>query len=327
VFGPDSHGNGSRTLHPVFIVGCGRSGTTLLRLMLNRHPDLAIPGESHFIPELWATRRRFESGGVPNNERLVQRILSTQEVSWWGISQHAVFDQLPRHESSGFAGVVEAVFMAYAAGQGKQRWGDKTPIYVRSIPLIARMFPTARFVHLIRDGRDVALSYQSIPTGPTNIWEAACRWRRDVRAGRRAGRVLGTGRYLEVRYEALVAQPESQVRAICSFLSLSFDPIMLEPNPSDLEKIRPAWRFMHSRAGLPPTAGLRDWRREMALTDRLAFEAVAGETLSDFGYERHWRTIPLRYWVHAQRVVATLTLHDRVSHAKTELQHVLQPVG
>jgi Sulfotransferase family len=308
---------------PVFIVGCGRSGTTMLRLMLDRHPDLAIPGESHFIPDMWMMRSRYVSNGMLDVERLVRNILTTEEVAWWNVPEDAVWRRLRRLESPGFGGVVEAIFAAYADTQGKRRWGDKTPIYVTSIPLIAQLFPTARFIHLIRDGRDVALSYLSIPSGPDNVWQAARRWRRDVNAGRRAGRALESGRYLEVRYEDLVARPARQLRIICAFLDLSFDPGLLEADASALEKVRPSWRFIHARVELPPTQGLRDWRREMRVSNQIAFEAVAGATLMELGYERRYRTIPFSYRLRGLLGGGAAVAHDRASRAKTALQRAL----
>lgn len=309
--------------NPVFIVGSGRSGTTMLRLMLDRHPDMAIPGESHFIPEIWASRRRYMSGDLLDAQRLARHILSTEAVKWWNIPEEAVWQRLRLIENPGFADVVETIYLVYAEREGKRRWGDKTPNYVLSIPLIARLFPAARFIHLVRDGRDVALSFLSIPTGPDNIWQAARRWRRYVGAGRAAGRALAPDRYLEVRYEDLVSRPEGELGRVCAFLDLRFDSIMLNPGESTLLKIQPSWRFIHSRVVLPPTVGVRDWRRDMTLADRMAFETVAGDTLTEFGYERQISAIPFSYRVRGHLRMQALNLYEEASRAKKAMQRVL----
>jgi hypothetical protein len=193
-------------------------------------------------------------------------------------------------ERPSFADVIEAAFMANAAVHGKARWGDKTPIYVRSIPLLARLWPEARFVHLIRDGRDVALSYLSLHWGPSTIWSAARKWRRDVSAGIRDGQPLGTSRYLEVRYEALVAEPRATLEEICAFGRLPFDDAMLDPSErAGHETLAPdEGRPFHERSEgeLDPRA--RDWRIQMPEADVRAFEAVAGTLIDDLRYERRF---------------------------------------
>src|SRR5437867_5518897 len=208
---------------PLFIVGCGRSGSTLLRLMLDAGPEIAIPGESHFIPQLF---ERF--GGAADPDALASALMATPHFGHWKIPEGAVWERVRAIDPPTFADVIEAAYLANAGEHGKPRWGDKTPIYVRSIPLLAGLWPDARFVHLIRDGRDVALSYLSLHWGPSTISAAANKWRGDVTAGIRDGRLLGTSRYLEVRYEALVENAERELQRICEFADLKFAKEMLD---------------------------------------------------------------------------------------------------
>jgi hypothetical protein len=174
---------------------------------------------------------------------------------------------------------VRAVFAAYGAVYGKPRYADKTPHYVSHLPLLTERFAEARFVHVVRDGRDVALSLLEVPWGPDDLEGAAQHWRRRVLEGRAAG--LGYERYRELRYEALVADPERELRALAAWLELPYDPAMLDPAR------RPAavpYREHHGRLALAPTPGLRDWRREMSQADAARFEAVAGDALAELGY-------------------------------------------
>ena len=275
------------TAPPLFVVGCGRSGSTLLRLMLDAHPDIGVPAESHFIPQLW----RDHGGARPVDPRAIaSALVATPHFGHWKIPEDAVLRRVEGLDRPSFADVVEAAFMANADVHGKSRWGDKTPVYVRSIPLLARLWPEARFVHLIRDGRDVALSYLSLHWGPSTIWSAARKWRRDVSAGIRDGQPLGTSRYMEVRYEALVAEPRETLGAICTFARLLFDEAMLDPSGrAGHETLAPdEGRRFHERSerGLDPAA--RDWRTQMSKADVRAFEAVAGSLLDDLGYERRF---------------------------------------
>lgn len=259
----------------------------MLRLMMDSHDEIAIPGESHFIPRLWRLRSRYLSNGRLDAERLAADIMRTPFFQQWGIPQERVWRRVARLTSPSFTDVVEAFFLGYADEQGKTRWGDKTPIYVLHIPLLAVLFPEARFIHIIRDGRDVALSYFEFPLGPSNVWEAACRWRRDVTAGQRAGAAF-QGRYMEVRYEELVRDPRVVLEAICSFMAIAFHPRMLEYHQDAGARIqsRDDLTGFHKSVKRPPIVGIRSWREQLPPSQIRDFEAVAGPLLTDLGYER-----------------------------------------
>src|SRR5438094_522137 len=141
---------------PVFVVGVARSGTTLLRVMLDSHPDLAIPYESTIIPKLWARRNEL------SRTELMDLILESKCLRLSGISRQAIIAKVEELHSPSFADIIRAVFVANAQQHQKTRWGDKTPRYVEHIPLLASLFPSARFLHIIRDGRDVVLSLSSL---------------------------------------------------------------------------------------------------------------------------------------------------------------------
>jgi hypothetical protein len=163
------------------------------------------------------------------------------------------------------------------------------------LPELAKWFPEARFVHVIRDGRNVALSYLERPWGPSSIGEAALYWRSRVGRGRAAGKALGPERYLEVRYEDVVTDPEAEVRQICEFLSLPWRPEMLSYHKAAEEFIAQSHQpEAFSALVLPPTSGLRKWSTEMADRDVALFEAIAGGLLEDLGYERRHTTCPQR---------------------------------
>ena len=160
------------------------------------------------------------------------------------------------------------------------------------IPFLARAFPEARFIHLIRDGRDVALSYLDADFGVDSVGEAAIYWRRFVRKGRRDGRRLGP-RYREIRYEDLLADPETVLRSLCAFVEIPFDPAMLTYHrQADRILETTSHREHHERLHLPPTQGLRDWRTQMDGASLTLFEALAGDLLDQVGYERGVGRIP-----------------------------------
>jgi len=265
---------------PVLILGVARSGTTLLRVMLDRNSQLAIPDESYFIPQL-ADRHR----GPVDVEAFLDDLSRLPTLREWDVLPDAVRAHLRAGCTPGEA--IAAVYETYAEQQGKQRWGDKTPMYMEHLGVLERLFPEARYVHLIRDGRDGAMSFQSMPEGivtrswnyPRSAAAFARKWRTEVRAARRLGRRVGE-RYLELRYEQLVEQPEVELERICAFAGLPFEPDMVSyPGTLDLSA-----KPHHSRLSQPPTPGLRNWRSEMAAVDVSSFEQVAGDELAACGY-------------------------------------------
>lgn len=265
---------------PLVVLGVARSGTTLLRVILDRSPGIAIPEESRFIPLLARRHRgRVDTGRFRDDLRRIP------ELRRWRLDPDAVV--VPPGART--AAAIAAVFEAYAAKQDKPRWGDKTPMYMRHLPLLDRLFPDAQYVHLIRDGRDAAVSFLAMPEGtftrtwahPSTAGGFACQWRTEVEAARRLGARVGAERYFETRYEELVVEPEMVVRSICRFAQLPFEPAMLEYAGAVDVSDKP----QHQGLREPPTAGRRDWRRELTPTDTRAFEKVAGEVLSELGYE------------------------------------------
>jgi Sulfotransferase family len=266
----------------VFVLGVRRSGTTLLRVMLDRHSQLAVPDESFFIPQL-ADRH----GGGIDVESFVDDLRRLETLREWEVPVEEVRTRLRPGQPVGEA--IGAIFETYAARQGKARWGDKTPLYMQHLRLLERHFPQALFVHLFRDGRDAATSFLAMPEGlvttswahPRSAADFACQWRAEIEAARRLGARVGPRRYLEVAYEPLVAEPERELRRICEFVGLTFEPGMLDyPGQVDVSA-KPHQQSLKR----PPTPGLRNWRNQMSPAEVAAFEAVAGDLLRELGYD------------------------------------------
>jgi hypothetical protein len=159
---------------------------------------------------------------------------------------------------------------------------------MQQLPLLERVFPDAIWVHLVRDGRDAALSFLELPEGfagktwaqPRTAAQFAARWRTEILSARRLGRHAGD-RYLELRYEDLVARPEEELRRVCEHASLPWEEGMLDHTRVSDAANMPE----HRNLAQPPTPGLRDWRSQMSHEDAVRFEEVAGDLLRDAGYE------------------------------------------
>jgi LPS sulfotransferase NodH len=268
---------------PLIVLGVSRSGTTLLRVVLDRSPGLAIPDESFFVPLL--ARRHAKT---VERDAFLDDVARVPTVRDWGLTPEDVAASFLRPDMpTGEA--IAAIFEAYAERAGKPRWGDKTPMYMRHLDLLERLFPEAQYVHLVRDGRDAALSFLDMPEGsftrtwahPTTPARFACLWRKEITGARALGREVGSSRYLEVRYEALVADPTATVGAICAWAELPFEPAMLEyAGEVDVSAKQHQQRLL-----VPPTKGVRNWRGEMSAADIRAFEEIAGDLLAELGYE------------------------------------------
>ena len=268
--------------HPFFIVGSARSGTTLLRLILNAHPEVAVPPESRFITELWTGKSEVEL------RSFLDRLASHKRFQTWDLPIEAVAQEVGDVATIGYADAIRAAFSAYAHVNGKPRWGDKTPRYVEDLDLVAGLFPDARFIHLIRDGRNVALSYAHVPFGPKTVGKAADLWSKRVMAGREAAPRLGAERYLEIWYEDLVEDAAGETKDICEFLDLEFDPGMLDYTERARGSVLPRASMYNPRVTEKPQANVRSWQDSMRPGQVEVFEAVAGSTLSLLGYERRF---------------------------------------
>ena len=198
-------------------------------------------------------------------------------------------------------GVLLAFYGLYAAKQGKRRCGDKTPGYSTSMRAIEGVLPEARFVHIIRDGRDVALSVMARGLKERTVEELAQRWKRRIKRTRKQGGKVA--HYTEIRYEDLIADTEASLRRICDFLDLPFDEAMLSYHERAAERMSemsgelesaegrqalPAGHRseMHSATSQPPQPERTEkWKREMDPKDIETFEEIAGDLLTELGYE------------------------------------------
>jgi hypothetical protein len=262
-----------------FVVGSARSGTTLLRLMLNAHSEIAVPPESRFVVELYRS-------GKTSVDEFLSGLDRHPRYQAWELDIDAVRAQIGGGNTPSYRELVEAVYRAYAAQRNKRLWGDKTPRYVLDIDLLAGLFTNARFIHVVRDGRNVALSYADMPFGPKTVARAADRWKTRVRAGREGGRSLPPARYVELFYERLVAEPEQELKKLCSFIGVSFEPGMLEYGTLSRNEVQTRAQRYNPHVTERPTAGVRSWEQQMSPLQVAVFEAVAGDLLQELGYER-----------------------------------------
>ncbi len=290
-----------------FIVANPGSGTTLLRMMLDAHSQLAIPPETHFIVDVIQAARQIRKSRdrKPTAEELTAVLTSGRRWQDFHLDDEALRERMANAEGQTNAKrALRAFYELYAESQGKPRWGDKTPDYLLHIARIARTLPEARFVHLLRDGRDVALSRRrwreraGAEARPIAAW--ASQWKRWIEDGREQGQRAGN--YLEVRYEDLVTDTEPTLRRVCVHCELDFQPGMLDYHERAPDRLREMDQSLpaeegkgareashrqakHALTAAPPQRDkVYAWRTEMTVEDRAAFEAEAGDLLAELGY-------------------------------------------
>ncbi|MGH2963221.1 MAG: sulfotransferase family protein, partial [Solirubrobacterales bacterium] len=288
---------GRRKARAPFVVGMNRSGTTLLRMMLDAHPELTIPPETHFIPDLIKVGRE----GAATPEALLKVIVAQREWGDFGLTEDELLARFNAIGSLNAGDAVREFFAAYAERAGTPRWGDKTPRYVTRMRLIADALPEAHFVHVIRDGRDVALSVRDRTVKDYTVERVAQRWKEKISKARRDAPLLK--HYMELRYEELILDPERALREICAFVRLPFDAAMLTYHERSEDRLREMARELpaqggktelsverrmatHARTTEPPDPErVTRWRKEMSASERDAFESVAGDLLAELGYQ------------------------------------------
>ncbi|SHG53276.1 Sulfotransferase family protein [Jatrophihabitans endophyticus] len=271
---------------PIFIVGCPRSGTTLLSTMLHAHPRIAIPPETRFL--LPAYHDRAEFGDLTeraNRRRLAKRITGKgSKFRDLGLDKKRTIKRIVNGPPT-LGSAAGIVWREFARSRGKVRWGEKRPAYWREMDVVLRLFPDAQIVHLVRDGRACVSSLNQVEWWGRGSLGSMTTWALADQQLRRLGRRLPDGAYHYLRYEDLLADPVTQLSAVCGFLGEDFDEAMLDRTRSaaDIVPTRKTWHD-RVRGQLDPTR-IEAWRTALTPQEIGLFEYVAGRALRANGYE------------------------------------------
>lgn len=283
-----------RPSSPVFIVGTPRSGTTLLLYMLRSHPRLFFPDEeSHFIIPMYKLSNRYNRFQRRDDiERALVDMHTIRPVFFRGYTEQnemAIEHLAGAIQAAGCKSVAEAIDFVYSAMAnlaGKARWGDKTPYYALHLPTIMEMFPDAKVVNMVRDGRDVALSLleRRYDMDVYNVYFAAKYWEQYVTAVDVASRSCNKDSLLNIRYEDLLDNPEQTLKSICQFLGEEYFPTLIDfdkPKALDtnlLQKTRLIGQPLKS-------SNQGKWRTKMTARQINLFDRTAGGLLRSHGYD------------------------------------------
>ena len=276
---------------PLFIVGAGRSGSTLLRMMLISHSRICIPPETWYLMQLL---QRFDTR-APLSPKELQSVVTimTGHYRWpdMRIRDSELLEMTSKLDKPRLRDVVESVYLWHMNREKKARWGDKSPPYVAIVPQLALLFPGAKFIHLVRDGHDVAASFHKQRWyGPwlhanSKEWISAANYDYDWSRNRVDAQVI------RARYEDLVLDTERTLRRICEFIGEEFEPEMLSWQEHVDSSVPNRELSIHHKLKKPPSADdTHRWKREMSNRQIWITEAFMGSQLTKMGYERKFRS-------------------------------------
>ena len=305
----------------MIVLGCPRSGTTMLQVALHGHPRIAIPPETWLLVDAYRERQRFgdlrtDTGRAALADWLLTRRKLRDLKLAPGVLRQLVMDAPPTLGSA-----LAAVLGGYAQRFDKPRWGDKRPAYYRDVPALLRLFPDAQFVHLVRDGRDCVASLQRMPWWRQGTAAAVATWVEAIDYGARWGRRLGSGTWHELRYESLVAEPEHELRRLCAFLGEEYDDAMTRPGSTARIAV-PKRKHWHARtAGRMDDARTAAYRQGLDRADLALMERVAGDRLQRWGYPLEQVGSP---GPRALAGYARVAAHRRLAHRKQHVEDLLR---
>lgn len=305
---------------PIMVVGCPRSGTTLLQLMLHAHPRIAIPPETRHLLE--THRRRTKFGDLRkqrNRQKVADYITKRPKFKDLGVDRDLVRARIVDGPAT-VGSALGIVLQEYARRFDKPRWGDKRPLYLNHLPVIFELFPDAQVIHIVRDGRACVASLKRMPWWQGGSVTAMSRWVQSMRMGQKARSSLRPDQYLEIQYEQLVAQPRAELERLCAFLGEDFDEAMLAPQHLADQAV-PQHKNWHERTrGEVSTAPVNAWESQLERWEIATFEVVARKWMRQYGYTpvaRAWHAPPLRlleaaaHVVRRERTVAALRREDQ----------------
>lgn len=275
--------NDTSTSHqPFFIVGAQRSGTTLLRLILNAHSDVAIPEEARFLTPLLTKRYMLQSISGKDLERAIKYLRANEQFRLWNYDKQDFFNYLEPKESIELSALISKMFQSYAESEGKHYWGDKS-LFFDVIEQLDCLFPHSLFINIVRDGRDVFSSWRKMDNSKGHSAVIALDWKYKMSKIDDSLKYLPSNRKITIRYEDLLSSPEEIIKNICQFIGVSFEENMLNFYKSSHNYIGDH----HSKLifNAIDNSNTEKWKTMLSNSEIRHYEILNGEILRKYGYE------------------------------------------
>lgn len=275
---------------PVFMIGTQRSGSNLLRLMMNQLKNVASPHPPHILQRMFPLMENYGDLELDDNFKMliddVCRLVELNPVEWSGMS----FDRdivMSKAKERSLMSVYGAVYDLYADSQGASTWCCKSMANINYVDEIEKHFDHPKYIYLYRDGRDVALSFQKAVVGEKHIYNIAKEWA-DTQTKALKLRQMIDEKYIHcVSYEQLTQEPEETARSLCSFLGTDYVPAMLDFHKTNEARNAAKSSDLWGNVVSPIIQNnSKKYKKEMTSNDISIFESVTGHILDQLGYER-----------------------------------------
>jgi len=275
---------------PFFIIGAQRSGSTLLRSILVANQKIAIPPETFVLYKAFRKFRTHQHLDWKDLSRLIiSEFESHKNFGRWNTNLFPCYQaafQLPKKERS-LAKLIEIIYSQYIEDNNPtaEMWGDKTPYNTLYINWIYKLYPKAKYVHLLRDGRDAINSLLKLGWY-TNINDACWRWETSVRMAQKLKAKLEEDSFLEIKYEHLVREPQKEIKRLCTFLRIQFSPEMLNPQQTAGKIMKNTIATPQHKNILKPINSSRigNWEQELDASQKALIHRHIGKTLRRLKY-------------------------------------------
>ena len=275
----------SNAIKPIFLVGCPRSGTTLLQQMLDAHPDVAIAPETFFVRNFWLKRDRYGDLSQDRNyHQLVDDIIALPEFEEMELDPK-IYSTAAWGHSRNYADLFLLLLEQFARKNSVSNIGEKTPNHLLYMPTLQQFFPSARFVHIVRDPRAVVKSWQTVPWTTGSLTGDANVWRRYMATARQCPASIKSSLFT-LHYEQLVAAPEDTLKALCHFLQFEFSPDMLTYHQQKNLTVNPErepWKA-NAKKQLSQTP-MNSWQTELSSSMVTEIETATWPEMKYLGYK------------------------------------------
>ncbi len=288
---------------PLFIIGNPRSGTTLLRLMITSHPQILIPPECGFAVwwhNKWQNWDKMNQDIDKKIDLFLFDLFESKKIDTWDLSKDDLRRYLIEKSPASYPELISSIYIYYGITIQKdpKLWGDKNNFYLNHIPTIRSMYPNAYFLHIVRDGRDVATSYKKLkfarikhqyaPQLSDDIEQIAIEWKEALEKIHAGLSECSQEHVFEIRYEDLVRYPEKYLNKICSWLGIKYDPDMLKYHILNKEKtLEPRdflmWKQKTLEKPMPQEIGKH--KLELSPDEINEFENKSSKFLKHYGYK------------------------------------------